>query len=89
MWENLFRHIDIQPQNANLLDGNASDLAVECKRYEDKIKCARECRDATWVWAWHGGGCHHHPQGGGSRRAACGQPPASSAAPTIACRGRS
>jgi glucosamine-6-phosphate isomerase len=38
MWENLFRHIDIQPQNANLLDGNAPDLDVECKRYEDKIK---------------------------------------------------
>jgi len=38
MWENLFRHIDIQPQNANLLDGNAPDLAVECKRYEDRIK---------------------------------------------------
>ena len=38
MWENLFRHIDIQPQNANLLDGNAPDLNVECRRYEDKIK---------------------------------------------------
>ena len=38
MWENLFRHIDIQPQNANLLDGNAVDLGVECRRYEDKIK---------------------------------------------------
>ena len=38
MWENLFRHIDIPPQNANLLDGNAPDLEVECKRYEDKIK---------------------------------------------------
>ena len=38
MWENLFRHVDIQPGNANLLDGNAADLDVECKRYEDKIK---------------------------------------------------
>ena len=38
MWENLFKHIDIQPQNANLLDGNAPDLNVECARYEDKIK---------------------------------------------------
>ena len=26
MWENLFKHIDIQPQNANILDGNAPDL---------------------------------------------------------------
>ena len=41
MWENLFRHIDIRPQNANLLDGNAPDLAAECKRYEDKICCGR------------------------------------------------
>ena len=38
MWENLFRHINIQPQNANLLDGNASNLDVECRRYEEKIK---------------------------------------------------
>ena len=38
MWENFFRHIDIQPQNANLLDGNAPDLLQECQRYEDKIK---------------------------------------------------
>lgn len=32
MWENLFRHIDIQPQNAHILDGNALDLEAECKR---------------------------------------------------------
>ena len=38
MWENLFRHIDIQPQNAHLLNGNAPDLNVECQSYEDKIK---------------------------------------------------
>jgi len=38
MWENLFRHIDIQPQNANLLDGNAPDLDAECASYEEKIK---------------------------------------------------
>ena len=37
MWENLFRHIDIQPQNVNLLDGNASDRDAECRRYEEKI----------------------------------------------------
>ena len=37
MWENLFRHVDIQPQNANILDGNASDLEAECQAYEDKI----------------------------------------------------
>ena len=38
MWENLFKHIDIQPQNANILDGNAPDLLAECNRYEEKIK---------------------------------------------------
>lgn len=38
MWENLFRHIDIQPQNANVLDGNAPDLIEECRKYEEKIQ---------------------------------------------------
>lgn len=38
MHNNFFNHIDIQPENINLLDGNASDVQAECKRYEDKIK---------------------------------------------------
>lgn len=38
MWTNFFSHIDILPENANLLDGNASDLRAECQRYEDKIR---------------------------------------------------
>lgn len=38
MWENLFRHVDIQPQNVNILDGNARDVDAECRRYEEKIK---------------------------------------------------
>lgn len=37
MWNNLFRHIDIDPKNANTLDGNAVDLETECKEYEKKI----------------------------------------------------
>ncbi|CAL1297127.1 unnamed protein product [Larinioides sclopetarius] len=37
MWNNFFKHIDIQPQNVNLLDGNASDLNAECESYEKKI----------------------------------------------------
>lgn len=37
MWDNFFGHIDIKPENTNLLDGNAKDFAVECQRYEDKI----------------------------------------------------
>jgi glucosamine-6-phosphate deaminase len=38
MWESLFRHIDIQPQNVNILDGNAQDLEAECRQYEAKMK---------------------------------------------------
>ncbi|GFV19014.1 glucosamine-6-phosphate isomerase 2 [Trichonephila clavipes] len=37
MWNNFFKHIDIQPQNVNLLDGNATDLNAECESYEKKI----------------------------------------------------
>lgn len=33
-----FSHVDMQPQNINLLDGNAKDLVAECRRYEAKIK---------------------------------------------------
>lgn len=38
MHNNFFKHIDIQPENINLLDGNASNIIDECQRYEDKIK---------------------------------------------------
>jgi len=38
MHHHLFNHIDIQPQNINLLNGLANDLKTECQRYEDKIK---------------------------------------------------
>ncbi|MDD2305658.1 MAG: glucosamine-6-phosphate deaminase [Prolixibacteraceae bacterium] len=38
MWTNFFSHIDIRPENANLLNGNAPDLKAECQAYEDKIK---------------------------------------------------
>ncbi|MFR9166130.1 MAG: glucosamine-6-phosphate deaminase [Dysgonomonas sp.] len=38
MKENFFRHIDIKPENTNILNGNAPDLAKECQRFEDKIK---------------------------------------------------
>lgn len=37
MRENFFNHIDIQPQNIHLLNGNAPDLEVECAEYEKKI----------------------------------------------------
>ena len=38
MWDNFFSHIDIQPQNVNILDGCAPDLDEECRRFEEKIK---------------------------------------------------
>lgn len=38
MWNNFFSHIDILPENTNLLNGNADDLTAECEAYEQKIK---------------------------------------------------
>ncbi|MDO5089086.1 MAG: glucosamine-6-phosphate deaminase [Leptotrichiaceae bacterium] len=38
MYENLFRHIDIKPENINIPNGLADNLTEECQRYEDKIK---------------------------------------------------
>ena len=40
MWNNLFSHIDINPANVNILNGNAPDLVNECKEYEAKIVAA-------------------------------------------------
>ncbi|MDE5634965.1 MAG: glucosamine-6-phosphate deaminase, partial [Muribaculaceae bacterium] len=37
MWNNFFNHIDINPGNVNILDGNAADPEEECRRYEEKI----------------------------------------------------
>jgi len=37
MWDNLYRHIDISPQNVNVLNGNAEDLDAESARYEAKL----------------------------------------------------
>ncbi|MCQ2345364.1 MAG: glucosamine-6-phosphate deaminase [Paludibacteraceae bacterium] len=38
MWNNFFSHIDIKKENVNILNGNATDLAAECARYEAKIQ---------------------------------------------------
>merc|ERR1711936_228 len=38
MLQNFFKHIDIDPKNAHILDGNAKDLEAECKDYERKMK---------------------------------------------------
>lgn len=40
MYENFFKHIDIDPSNTHILDGNAPNLEEECKKFEDKIKAA-------------------------------------------------
>jgi glucosamine-6-phosphate deaminase len=37
MHERFFRHLDLRPSNIGFLDGRASDLAVECDRYEHAI----------------------------------------------------
>lgn len=37
MWDNFFSHIDIDPANVNILNGNAADLAKECESYEKRI----------------------------------------------------
>ena len=37
MWSNFFSHIDIRPENVNILNGNTADPEEECARYEAKI----------------------------------------------------
>lgn len=38
MHENFFNHVDIQPENVNLLNGMADDVDEECERYEAKMR---------------------------------------------------
>ncbi len=40
MKNNFFKHIDINPDNVNILNGNAPDLQAECEAYEEKIRKA-------------------------------------------------
>lgn len=37
MYKNFFAHVDINPANVNILNGNAPDLKAECAAYEEKI----------------------------------------------------
>lgn len=37
MWTNFFSHIDIDPKNVHILNGNAPDLMAECEAYEAAI----------------------------------------------------
>ena len=38
MYKHFFSHVDIDPANINILNGNAPDLEAECIAYEEKIK---------------------------------------------------
>lgn len=40
MWNNFFKYVDINPDNVNILNGNAANLEKECKDYEEKIEAA-------------------------------------------------
>jgi len=38
MWKHFFQHIDIDPKNVHMLNGNANDLVAECQAYELSIQ---------------------------------------------------
>lgn len=38
MFNNFFCHIDIDPKNVNILDGNVENLEKECENYEKRIQ---------------------------------------------------
>jgi glucosamine-6-phosphate deaminase len=38
MWTHLFKHIDINPKNVHILNGEADDLQAECRAYEESIE---------------------------------------------------
>jgi len=40
MWENLFRHVNIRPENVHIPDGNAPDVPAFCAAYEASIRAA-------------------------------------------------
>ncbi|PSN66971.1 glucosamine-6-phosphate isomerase [Corynespora cassiicola Philippines] len=40
MYKHFFSHVDVKPENINILNGNAPDLEAECHEYEEKIKAA-------------------------------------------------
>ncbi|KAK5723127.1 Glucosamine-6-phosphate isomerase (Glucosamine-6-phosphate deaminase) (GNPDA) (GlcN6P deaminase) [Elasticomyces elasticus] len=40
MYHHFFSHVDVDPANINILNGNAEDLEEECIAYEEKIKRA-------------------------------------------------
>jgi glucosamine-6-phosphate deaminase len=40
MYKHFFAHVDVDPANVNILNGNAPDLAAECAGYEARIAAA-------------------------------------------------
>jgi glucosamine-6-phosphate isomerase len=40
MYKHFFSHVDVDPGNINILNGNAPDLEIECQKYEEKIQQA-------------------------------------------------
>lgn len=40
MYQHFFSHVDVDPANTHILDGNASDLEAECTIFEENIKKA-------------------------------------------------
>jgi glucosamine-6-phosphate deaminase len=38
MYENFFAHVDVNPNNVHILNGEAEDLEGECEAYEEKIR---------------------------------------------------
>ena len=40
MYKHFFSHVDVRPENINILNGNAPDLEAECQAYEEKIERA-------------------------------------------------
>ena len=40
MFNNFFKHIDINPECVHILDGNAENLQKECDEFEAKMKAA-------------------------------------------------
>ncbi|MDR2894916.1 MAG: glucosamine-6-phosphate deaminase [Alistipes sp.] len=40
MWTNFFNHVDVRPENVNILDGMAADPEKECADYEARIEAA-------------------------------------------------
>lgn len=40
MWKHFFSHVDVDPSNVHILDGNAPNLEAQCVEYEAAIKAA-------------------------------------------------